>query len=128
MQSKVDDFMYHNSVCTYCAYFAYYIFLHILRILHISHISDLFMLCRYILRLSQTVYGFWYYFMIHRAIGIHLQKILPKLVPKTDAELNALLHCKLRVYVAHILQICIFCIFDIFCIFILCMCQAEEER
>jgi hypothetical protein len=79
--------------------------LHILRILHILHISDLFMLCRYILRSSQPVYGFWYYIMIHRAIGIHLQKILPKLVPKTDAEVDALLDCKLRVYVVHILHI-----------------------
>lgn len=43
--------------------------------------------------------------MIHRAIGIHLQKILPKLVPKTDAEVDALLDCKLRVYVVHTLHI-----------------------
>jgi len=43
--------------------------------------------------------------MIHRAIGIHLQKILPKLVPKTDAEVDALLDCKLRVYVVHIWHI-----------------------
>jgi hypothetical protein len=80
---------------------------HILHILHILHISDLFMLCRYILRSSQPVYhdGFWYYFMIHRAIGIHLQKTLPKLVPKTDAEVDALLECKLRVYVMLILHI-----------------------
>jgi hypothetical protein len=42
------------------------------------------------------------YFMIHRAIGIHLQKILPKFVPKTDAEVDALLDCKLSVYVVHI--------------------------
>ena len=84
------------------------------------------MLCRYILRLSQPVYGFWYYFMIHRAIGIHLQKILPKLVPKTDAEVDALLDCKLRVYVVHILHI--LHISYILHIFILCMCQAEEER
>ncbi len=63
------------------------------------------MLCRYILRSSQPVYGFLYYIMIHRAIGSHLQKILPKLVPKTDAEVDALLDCKLRVYVVHILHI-----------------------
>jgi hypothetical protein len=43
--------------------------------------------------------------MIHRAIGIHLQKILPKLVPNTDAEVDELLDCKLRVYVVHILHI-----------------------
>ncbi len=60
--------------------------------------------------------------MIHRAIGIYLQKILPKLVPKTDAEVDALLDCKLRVYVVHILHI-----WYILHIFILCMCQAEEE-
>ena len=107
------------SVCTYCIFCIFVIFcisdilcifcilpiLNILRILHILHISDLFMLCRYILLSSQPVYGFWYYFMIRRAIGIHLQKILPKLVPKTDAEADALLDCKLRVYVVHILHI-----------------------
>ena len=43
--------------------------------------------------------------MIHRAIGIHLQKILPKLAPRTDAEVDALLDCKLRVYVLHMLHI-----------------------
>ena len=64
--------------------------------------------------------------MIHRAIGIHLQKILPKLVPKTDAEVDALLDCKLRVYVVHILHI--LHIWYILHIFILCMCQAEEEH
>ena len=94
--------------------------------MNILHIIDLCVLCRYILRSSQPVYGFWYYFMIHRAIGIHLQKILPKLVPKTDAEVDALLDCKLRVYVVHILHIVH--ILYILHIFILCMCQAEEER
>ncbi len=61
-----------------------------MRILSILHISDLFMLCRYNLRSSQPVYVFWYYIMIHRAVGIHLQKSLPKLVPKTDAKVDAL--------------------------------------
>ena len=37
--------------------------------------------------------------MIHRAIGIHLQKILPRFVHRTDAEVDAMLDCKLRVYV-----------------------------
>ena len=63
--------------------------------------------------------------MIHRAIGIHLQKILPELVPRTDAEVDALLDCKLRVYVLHILHIV-----HILHILhkILIMYQAEEER
>ena len=106
--------------CTYCAYFAYllysalqtyyayfaYKYFGIFCVFCIFCIFVIcFMLCRYILRSSQPVYGFWYYFMIHRAIGIHLQKILPKLVPKTDAEVDALLDCKLRVYVVHILHI-----------------------
>jgi hypothetical protein len=58
--------------------------------------------CRYVLR---PVHGIWYYFMIHCAIGIHLQKILPRFVPRTDAEVDALLDCKLSVYVLHILHI-----------------------
>ena len=54
---------------------------------------------RHVLRSSQPVYGFWYYFMIHRGIGVSLQKILPKMIPRSNAEVDALLDCKLRVYV-----------------------------
>ncbi len=81
--------------------------LHILHVLHVLHINDFFVVCRYVLRRSQPVYGFWYYFIIHRAIGIHLQNILARFVPSTDAEVtvDALLDCKLRVYVLHILHI-----------------------
>ena len=61
--------------------------------------------CRHVLRESQPIYGFWYYFMIHRGIGLSLQKILPRFVPRSDAEVDALLDCKLRVYVLHILNI-----------------------
>ncbi len=64
------------------------------------------MVYRHVLCMSQQVYGFWYYFMIHCAIGIHLQKILPRLVPRTDAEVDVLLDCKFHVYVLHILHIC----------------------
>ena len=49
--------------------------------------------------------------MIHRGIGSTLQKLMPKLVPRNDKDVDALLDCKLRVYVL------IFCIFCIFCIF-----------
>ena len=44
-----------------------------------------------------SCYGFWYYYMIHNAIGIELQKILPKFVPRNDKEVDTLLDCKLRV-------------------------------
>ena len=68
-------------------------------------------MCRHCLRTTQPVYGFWYFFMIHRGIGSTLQKLMPKLVPRNDKDVDALLDCKLRVYVL------IFCIFCIFCIF-----------
>ncbi len=68
-------------------------------------INGFFVVCRYFLRRSQPVYGFWYYFIIHSAIGIHLQKILPRFVPKTDSEVDALLDCTLHVHVLHILHI-----------------------
>jgi hypothetical protein len=35
--------------------------------------------------------------MIHRGIGCALQKIMPKLVPRNDKDVDALLDCKLRV-------------------------------
>ncbi len=57
------------------------------------------------MRSSQQVYGFWYYFMIHRGIGLSLQKILPKFVLRNDDEVDALLNCKLSVYDLHISQI-----------------------
>jgi hypothetical protein len=68
-------------------------------------INGFFVVCRYGLRRSKPVYGFWYYFIIHSAIGIHLQKILPRFVPKTDSEVDALLDCnlKLRVYVPYLI-------------------------
>ena len=37
--------------------------------------------------------------MIHRGISVSLQKLLPKYVPKTEAEVNDLLDCELRVQV-----------------------------
>ena len=58
-----------------------------------------FVMFRMILRKTQPVYGFWYYFMIHRGIGVSLQKILPKMIPRSSADVDALLDCKLRVYV-----------------------------
>jgi hypothetical protein len=110
--TTTDDFMYQNSVCTYCAYFAYllysafqtyfayfagYIFC-ILLIFYVVQIHfALVAACLWILVL--------YHDSSERAIGIHLQNILPKLVPKTDAEVDELLDCKLRVYVVHILHI-----------------------
>ncbi len=56
---------------------------------------------RHVLRSSQPVYWFWYYFMIYRGIGLFLQKILPKFVPRKVEEVDALLNCRLRVYVLH---------------------------
>jgi hypothetical protein len=93
---------------------------HIVHILHID--AFICFACRHCLRPTQPVYGFWYYFMIHRGIGVTLQKLMPKLVPRNDKDVDALLDCKLRVYVL------IFCIFCIFCIFYLNLCQAQEER
>ena len=55
------------------------------------------MSCRHAFRTSQPIYGFWYYYMIHNAIGIELQKILPKFVPRNAKEVDALLDCKIRV-------------------------------
>ncbi len=37
--------------------------------------------------------------MIHRGISVSLQKVLPKFIPRIEAEVDALLDCKLRVYV-----------------------------
>jgi hypothetical protein len=53
---------------------------------------------RHILRESQPAYGFWYYFMLYNGIGDSPQKILPKILSRSDAEVDALLDCKLRVY------------------------------
>lgn len=58
-----------------------------------------FVIGRHVLRKSQPVYGFWYYYMIHRGIGVSLQKILPKMIPRSCADVDALLDCRLRVYV-----------------------------
>ena len=52
--------------------------------------------------------------MIHRGIGLTLQKILPKFLPRSDDDVDALLDCKLRVYVH---RACIFYIFYKYCIF-----------
>ncbi len=76
----------------YFAYLAYFAYIYLL----------IFRAYRHVLRSSQPVYGFWYYFMIHRGIGLSLQKILPKFIPRNDEEVDALLNCKLRVYVLHI--------------------------
>jgi hypothetical protein len=41
------------------------------------------------LSLSGPVYGFWYYFIMHRGrIGTQLQRILPKFIPRTAAEVD----------------------------------------
>ncbi len=34
------------------------------------------------------VYGFWYYFMIHRGISTSLQRVLPKYIPRTEADVD----------------------------------------
>ena len=79
---------------TYFAYFVYF-----------AYYAYLLSACRHVLRASQPIYGFWCYFMIHRGIGNSLQKILPKFIPRNDTDVDALLDCKLRVYVLHILHI-----------------------
>jgi hypothetical protein len=61
--------------------------------------------------------------MIHSAIGIHLHKILPRFVPRTEVEVDALLDCKLSGYVLHILHI-----WYILQNLILNVYQAEEEQ
>jgi hypothetical protein len=53
----------------------------------------------HILHTSQQVYGLWYYFMLYNGIGAHHQKILPKILPRSDSEVDMLLDGKLRVYV-----------------------------
>jgi hypothetical protein len=66
-------------------------------IFYIFYIFDIFTFSRHTIRASQPVFGFWYYFMIHRAIGVSLQRILPKFLPRTEADIDELLSCKLRV-------------------------------
>ena len=60
-------------------------------------------------------------FMIHRGIGSTLQKIMPKLVPRNDKDVDALLNCKLHV------NVLIFCIFCIFCIFLNICVRLKEN-
>ncbi len=83
---------------------------HILHIMYILHI-DVFVY-RYILRTSQPVYGVWYYFMLHRGISTSLQRVLPKYIPRTEADVDELLGCKVFRY-----KFFIFSIFFIFFIF-----------
>ena len=66
-------------------------------IFYIFDIFNIFSVARHTIRASQPVFGFWYYFMIHRAIGVSLQRILPKFLPRSDADIDELLSCKLRV-------------------------------
>jgi hypothetical protein len=72
---------------TYWAYFTYYVYYAYWRIIFRF---------RYILRKDQPVYGFWYYFMIHRGISTSLQRVLPKYIPRTEADVDELLGCKVR--------------------------------
>ena len=39
--------------------------------------------------------GWWFYYMIHKAAADTLQRIHPKLVPKSIAEVDELLKCKI---------------------------------
>ena len=39
---------------------------------------------------------FSYYFMIHRGISTSLQRVLPKYIPRTEADVDQLLDCKVR--------------------------------
>ncbi len=71
----------------FCIFYIFYIF----------DISNKNKNSRHTIRASQPVFGFWYYFMIHRAIGVSLQRILPKFLPRSDADIDELLSCKLRV-------------------------------
>ena len=66
-------------------------------IFYIFDLFDILFVSRHTIRASQPVFGFWYYFMIHRAIGVSLQRILPKFLPRSDADVDELLSCKLRV-------------------------------
>ena len=43
--------------------------------------------------------------MIHHGIGLSLQKILPRFISRSDAEVDVLLDCKLRVYDLHIVYV-----------------------
>ncbi len=85
---------------SYCAYHNHALhvihILHILQILHNLQILHI-VLVRHILRTSQPVYGFWFYFMTNHGIVSSLQKSLPKLVLKSDADVDALLNYKLRI-------------------------------
>ena len=46
---------------------------------------------------SQPLYGWWFYYMIHKAAADTLLKIHPKLVPKSISEVEELLKCEVRV-------------------------------
>ena len=76
-----------ESTGTYCEYFTYCVY---------YAYSCFIFRFRYILRKDQPVYGFWYYFMIHRGISTSLQRVLPKYIPRTEADVDQLLDCKVR--------------------------------
>ena len=53
--------------------------------------------CRYALRPSTPVYGWWYYFMIFHAAGKVLGQVIPKFPPTSDDDVEFLLNLKVRV-------------------------------
>ena len=52
--------------------------------------------CRYFIRTSQPVYGWWFYYMWSNVIGHELKVLHPKLNVRTAADVDELLGCEVR--------------------------------
>ncbi len=79
---------------TYFEYFTYYVY---------YAYSLIIYRFRYILHKDQPVHGFWYYFMIHSGISTLLQQVLPKYIPRTGADVDQLLGCKVSMQVDYLI-------------------------
>lgn len=53
--------------------------------------------CRYALRPSTPIYGWWYYFMLFEGVGKTLGQVLPKFPPSSNSDVDTLLDMKVRV-------------------------------
>ena len=53
--------------------------------------------CRFALRPSSPVYGWWYYYMIFQAVGKTLGQVIPRFPPSSDDDVDFLLDMKVRV-------------------------------
>ena len=79
-------------------------------------------MCRYLIRPTQPVYGFWFYYMWEKVVGPALEEINSALNPKTSDEVDRLLEAEIFMYVLlprlslSTSIICIICIMYIICV------------